>query len=159
MAAQSQCAPSERRQVSMCYHASCPRQWLNKAHVWLQSLTVTYLCGNTFVLLYEKKVLLLHIVNVIQYDRRIRLLNILTTYQDVSWYCEIYWSHFDKKERKWYCVSLTLTMFNLEISCFETRVNPDQLASQKPADLDLHFFPLCLKVQCLKQLESCKLIG
>ena len=26
MAAQSQCAPSERRQVSMCYHASCPRQ-------------------------------------------------------------------------------------------------------------------------------------
>ena len=30
------------------------------------------------------------------------------------------------------------------ISCFENSADPDQLASEKPADLDLHCFPLCL---------------
>ena len=35
-------------------------------------------------------------------------------------------------------------MLNPDIPCFESNVNPDQLASEKPADLDLHFFyPAC----------------
>ena len=29
---------------------------------------------------------------------------------------------------------------NLGISCYENSVDPDQLASEKPADQDLHFF-------------------
>ena len=37
-----------------------------------------------------------------------------------------------------------LSMLNLDISNFENSVDPDQLASEKPADLDLHCFPLCL---------------
>ena len=32
------------------------------------------------------------------------------------------------------------------ISCFENNVAPDQLASEKPADQDQHFFQLCLFV-------------
>ena len=35
-------------------------------------------------------------------------------------------------------------MLNLDISCFENSVDQDQLASKKPADQDLHCFPLCL---------------
>ena len=38
----------------------------------------------------------------------------------------------------------TLSMRNPDISNFENSVDPDQLASEKPADLDLHCFPLCL---------------
>ena len=38
----------------------------------------------------------------------------------------------------------TLTMLNMKISCFEYSVDPDQLASQKTADLDPHCFPVCL---------------
>ena len=34
-------------------------------------------------------------------------------------------------------------MQNLNISCFDNSVDPDQLASEKPADQDLYFF-LCL---------------
>ena len=29
------------------------------------------------------------------------------------------------------------------ISCFENSVDPDQLASKKPADQDLHYFSKC----------------
>ena len=36
--------------------------------------------------------------------------------------------------------TLTFTMRNWDISCFENCVDPDQLASQKPADQDLHCF-------------------
>ena len=36
------------------------------------------------------------------------------------------------------------TCKQLNISCFENSVDPDQLASQKPADQDPHCFPLCL---------------
>ena len=35
---------------------------------------------------------------------------------------------------------LILTMLNLDISCFENCVDPDQLASEKPADRDQHCF-------------------
>ena len=37
---------------------------------------------------------------------------------------------------------LTLTMLNPEIPCFENSGYPNQLASEKPADQDPHFFPL-----------------
>ena len=37
-------------------------------------------------------------------------------------------------------------MFNLDTSCCENSVDPDQLASEKPADQELHCFPLALKV-------------
>ena len=35
-------------------------------------------------------------------------------------------------------------MLDQDISCFENSVDPDQLASQKPADQDLLYFPICL---------------
>ena len=38
----------------------------------------------------------------------------------------------------------TLSMKNLNISCFENTVDPDQLASKKPANQDPHCFPLSL---------------
>ena len=38
----------------------------------------------------------------------------------------------------------TLTILNLDILCFKNSVDPYQLASEKPADMDLHCFPLCL---------------
>ena len=38
----------------------------------------------------------------------------------------------------------TFSMLKPDISNFENSVDQDQLASQKPADLDLHCFPLCL---------------
>ena len=38
-----------------------------------------------------------------------------------------------------------LIMLSLDISCYKNRVDPDQLASEKPADLDSHCFPLRLK--------------
>ena len=31
-------------------------------------------------------------------------------------------------------------MLKLDISCFENRVDPDRLASEKPADQDQHYF-------------------
>ena len=37
----------------------------------------------------------------------------------------------------------TLTLLNLDISCSENSVDPDQLASRKPADQDLHCFLIC----------------
>ena len=37
---------------------------------------------------------------------------------------------------------LTLTMLSPDISCFENSVDPDQLASEKPADQDQHCFKL-----------------
>ena len=33
---------------------------------------------------------------------------------------------------------LKLTLLNLDISCFANSVDPDQLASEKPADHDTH---------------------
>ena len=36
-------------------------------------------------------------------------------------------------------------MLNLDMS-FENCVNPDQLASEKPADQDQHCFPLCMLI-------------
>ena len=36
-------------------------------------------------------------------------------------------------------------MLNADLSCFKNSVDPDQLASQKPADQDPHFFPQMLK--------------
>ena len=39
---------------------------------------------------------------------------------------------------------LTLTMLNLDVPCFENSVDPDQLASEKPADHTPHCFPICL---------------
>ena len=42
------------------------------------------------------------------------------------------------KNRKLVRWILTLTMLNKDISCSENNVDPDQLASQKPADLDPH---------------------
>ena len=39
---------------------------------------------------------------------------------------------------------LTLNTLNLNISCFKNSVDLDQLASKKPADQDLHCFPLPL---------------
>ena len=35
-------------------------------------------------------------------------------------------------------------MLNLNISCFENSVDPDQLAFEKPADQDSHCFQFCL---------------
>ena len=35
---------------------------------------------------------------------------------------------------------LTFTMLNRYLSCFKNSVDPDQLASEKPADQDLHCF-------------------
>ena len=40
-------------------------------------------------------------------------------------------------------INLTLITLNLDISCFDNNVDPDQLASEKPADQDLHCFPPC----------------
>ena len=39
---------------------------------------------------------------------------------------------------------LTLTMLNLDVPCFVNIVDSDQLASEKPADQDLHCFPVPL---------------
>ena len=39
---------------------------------------------------------------------------------------------------------LSLNILNPNISYSENSVDPDQLASKKPADLEPHFFPLCL---------------
>ena len=36
-------------------------------------------------------------------------------------------------------------MLRPKISCFENSVDPDQLASVKPVDLDQHCFPSALK--------------
>ena len=36
-------------------------------------------------------------------------------------------------------------MLSPKISCFETSVDPDQLASEKPADLNQHCFTLSTK--------------
>ena len=43
-------------------------------------------------------------------------------------------------------VFLALTMLNQDIPRFrfENSADPDQLASQKPADQDLHCFPFCM---------------
>ena len=38
---------------------------------------------------------------------------------------------------------LTLNMLSPDISCLENSVDPDHLASEKPADQDPHYFPLC----------------
>ena len=35
-------------------------------------------------------------------------------------------------------------LLSLDISCFEKRVDSDQLVSEKPADLDPHAFTPCL---------------
>ena len=35
-------------------------------------------------------------------------------------------------------------MLSTVISCFENNVDPDQLASEKPADQDLHCFPMLI---------------
>ena len=40
--------------------------------------------------------------------------------------------------------NLTLVLPNLDLSIFENSVEPDQLASEKPADQDPHCLPLCL---------------
>ena len=56
-----------------------------------------------------------------------------------------------------YEFNLTLTMFNLDRSCFENSMDSDQLASQKPADQDLNCFAFYLDNKCY-QLESCKCI-
>ena len=47
-------------------------------------------------------------------------------------------SMFEKKS------ALTLTMLNSDTFVFENTVDPDQLASEKPANQDPHCFPLCL---------------
>ena len=41
---------------------------------------------------------------------------------------------------------LTLSMPSINIICLENSIDPDQLASQKPADLGLRCFQLCLKI-------------
>ena len=41
---------------------------------------------------------------------------------------------------------LTLNMQNTGVSCVKNRADPDQLASKKSADLDLHCFPFCLQL-------------
>ena len=41
---------------------------------------------------------------------------------------------------------LTFTMLIQNIPCIENSVDPDQLASQKPADQDPHCFPLSLYI-------------
>ena len=48
-------------------------------------------------------------------------------------------------------------MMDLDISGFENSVDLDQLASEKPADLDLHCFTLSLKrhANYVHVLESC----
>ena len=43
-------------------------------------------------------------------------------------------------------VNLTFTMLNPDLFCFENIVDPNQLASLKPADQDPHCFPLCLSI-------------
>ena len=43
-----------------------------------------------------------------------------------------------KKGGKWF----TNTMLSLDVFYLENSVDPDQLASEKPADQDLHCFPL-----------------
>ena len=45
-----------------------------------------------------------------------------------------------------YVKIITITMLNLDKSCFENTVDPGQPASEKPADQDSHCFPLCLQV-------------
>ena len=39
-------------------------------------------------------------------------------------------------------VKLTLIMLNIDVSSFENSVDPDKLASEKPADQDPHFSTL-----------------
>ena len=45
-------------------------------------------------------------------------------------------------------LTITINILSLDIYCFENCIDPDQLASEKPAekpaDLDLHCFPRCL---------------
>ena len=53
---------------------------------------------------------------------------------------------------------LTLTVSSMTIICLEISVDPDQLASEKPADQDPRCFQLCLKIHT-KYMESCELIG
>ena len=52
---------------------------------------------------------------------------------------------------------LTLTMLKQNIFCFENSVDLDQLASMKPADQDLHCFPLCFENTC-KYLKTFELL-
>ena len=52
-------------------------------------------------------------------------------------------------------MNLILTMLNSDIFCFENSVDPDQLASKKPAEQDSY----CLTQFSILLLESCKLIG
>ena len=42
--------------------------------------------------------------------------------------------------------NLNLAMLKPDISCFKNCVDPDQLASQKPADQDPHCFLICLLI-------------
>ena len=42
--------------------------------------------------------------------------------------------------------SETLTMLNPDIFCFDNSVDPDQLASEKPADQDQHCLSLSLQI-------------
>ena len=44
-------------------------------------------------------------------------------------------------------------MLNSDISCFENSVDPDQLASEKQADEDLHCFPHCWQI-CVNKWKS-----
>ena len=41
---------------------------------------------------------------------------------------------------------LTLTVPSINIICLENSVDPDQLASEMPADQDPRCLPLCLKI-------------
>ena len=42
--------------------------------------------------------------------------------------------------------TLTLSMLNLGIPCFENGVDPDQLAFKKPVDQHPHCFPFCMLI-------------
>ena len=61
------------------------------------------------------------------------------------------------------CSYITLSMLNTDISHFENSVDPDQLASQKPADLEPHCFSLYtykyIHVLSNIKLESFEFIG
>ena len=48
-------------------------------------------------------------------------------------------------------------MINPVIFCFENSQDPDQLASQKPADQDPHCFPDCLNLIANNLNQACQL--
>ena len=52
-------------------------------------------------------------------------------------------------------VNLILGMLNLNMPCYENSVDPDQLASEKPACQDPHCFQLC-NSHCLNACASIK---